>query len=185
MLWISNLSKLRATEIVVVIIQFCLETDRQVALGSAQLVASARSDVVNACDPINSLALQERIGIGHCLQDARACEGAIRQIQLGGQQVTRQTANCILILGTAAVHCVEDLSGRSDVVHRVVAQGLREILDGPRSVRAATATVLGYVLAVCTVPAPLGVGIRQVVLPIAGCQTANAGCGCGCVGGSG
>ncbi len=138
------LSKLRTADVVIVLIELRLEADHKVALGRRERVLSARSDVGDAWDAIDGLSLQECIGIGHCLQDAWARKGAIRQVQLGGQQVTCQTTDRILILGAAAVHRLEDLSRFDDAIHRVVAQSLWQILDGPWSVRAATATVFGY-----------------------------------------
>jgi hypothetical protein len=111
------------------------------------------------------------------------CIRAMSFPHLGSQQVTRQTANRILVLATAAVHCLEDLGGRDDVIHGVVAQELRQVLDGPWPVQAAATTDLGDGTAFAAVPGTPGVGVRQVVLPIAGCQFANAGCGCRCIGG--
>jgi hypothetical protein len=147
-------------------------------LCSRQFVSSAWPNIADSGDAIDGLSLQECICIGNCLQDAGTCKGTIGKIQLGGQQMTSQTADGILILGAAAVHGLEDLSGCKDVANREVAQGLRQVLDRPRSVRAATATIFaGYSFAIWAGIWTLGVGVRQVVLPIARSECANTRCG--------
>lgn len=131
--------RLWAANIIVVLVELILEAGRKGTLCSCQRVRPTRTNIVNARDTVNGLPLQECICISDCLQDAGARERAIRKIQLRSQQVTRQTANCIIRFGAAAVHGFEDLSYLCDRVHIVVAQGFWQVLDGPRSVRTTTA----------------------------------------------
>ena len=116
------LIKLRTTDVIVVPVQLGLEADRKVTLRSRQSVISTWPNIVDARNTIDRLALQERICIGNCLQDAWACERAIREIQFRSQQVTRQTANGIIGLGTAAIHGIEHCCRLLERTYTVVAE---------------------------------------------------------------
>ena len=120
--WSLNLYsiKLRTTDIVVVLIEQGLETDRKVPLCSRQGVSSAWSSIVDASNTIHNLATQECIGFCDDGSDARI--GAVLNIQLGSQQVTCQTANSIIGLGATTVHGIEHASHFRERVYIVIAQ---------------------------------------------------------------
>jgi len=136
------LIKLGATDVIVVRVELGLEADGQSALCSCQRILDSWPAVVDAG--------QEGVSLGDDRIDAG--KRAICTVQLRGQQVTRQTANCILILGAAAVHGCKDLSGSQDVAHRVGAKGLWQILLGPRTVTATTCTTGKTLLAIWVRP---------------------------------
>ena len=112
--------RLRTTNIIVVFIEQGLQADRQSALCRSQCVVSAGSNVVDAGHAINHLTTQKRI----CFCDDRsdACIRTVGNIQLGSQQVARQTTNGIIRLGAAAVHLVEYCGHFCERVHTVIAK---------------------------------------------------------------
>ena len=100
--------RLRTTNIIVVLVEQGLEAGRKRALSSSQCVGSARSHIVDAGHAINDLTTKERVCF--CDDGSDACIRTVLDVELGSQQVARQTTNGIIRLGTAAVHLVEHCS---------------------------------------------------------------------------
>ena len=114
--------RLAAEAAVVVVVERGLELDRKRPLGSGQRVLATRPGVVDAGHAVHRPTLQEGVRIGDRLQDARERWRAVREVQLAGQQVARETTDRVLGLGAAAVHLVEYCGHFCERVHSVIAK---------------------------------------------------------------